>query len=153
MKIIISIAILIVSMTSTHAKFAIDTFSTPCEELTLKIKSCESHTISNRSALHPNIRNRSDIVFVDKGALITSKIIKRRATKCNETHKMNIKKYKQRMLRAKLFVSGLTCRKNMPIVQVIKLNFYCDTPGTATIFSCFVESLGYKKGFNYTILK
>ncbi|OUR96813.1 hypothetical protein A9Q84_10765 [Halobacteriovorax marinus] len=149
----IKVTILLLMSSTTNAKFAIGVFDTPCEELKLKITSCKEHIISNKNALSTSLQKRKDIVFSKRGALVTATIMDRKATKCYEKHKMKPELYRPGKFKSKFFIDKLSCKNNLLNVKVVKPNFYCDTPGTATIFSCYISSLGRQKGFEYTVLK
>jgi hypothetical protein len=149
----IFICSLLLLSTLAQGKFAMSVFDSPCEEIELEITNCREYIISNKSDLPIRLQSREDIVFAKKGALVSANILNRRAIKCHKKQKVNLKLYKPTELNSQVFINKLSCQKKLTIVKVLRLNFYCDTPGTATIFSCYINALERKKNFEYTSLK
>lgn len=149
MKQLISLYLLVFTFNS-QAKFAAYTFQIPCEKIELKVLSCEESSITNKGDLREAIRKREDIVFLKKGALVKAYPLKREAVKCSDDQKMDLKRYKETDLKESFFVTGAKCAKGLKKLTVFRPNFYCDTPGTPTIFGCYINKLESKKSFEYT---
>lgn len=151
MKKLIPLAILLLTNPS-HGKFALNVFNTPCEQLKIRIIKCKDYQVTNKHDLSKKLRKRKDIVFVKRGALVSGKILERKATKCYKKHKIDLKRYKLTKTKPNFFIDKLKCKKALDTVKVLRPNYYCDTPGTATIFSCYINTLERKNNFEYTTL-
>ncbi|MFT6070750.1 MAG: hypothetical protein ACJAT2_000689 [Bacteriovoracaceae bacterium] len=149
MKSLVLTLILFIS-TGAKAKFAAYTFKIPCETIELKIISCEESAFSNKSKLREKQLENEDIIFERKGVLVKAFPLKREATKCSVDQNMDIKRYKQDDLKESFFISGTTCKSFDKKLSVFRPNFYCDTPGTPTIFGCFINKLELQNKYEYT---
>lgn len=137
---------------SVNAKFSVNVFKTPCEELILEISKCENKVISNKSALPSHQKKRKDIIFTKEGSMVQAKILSRKAVKCSENQKMDLSMYKKRKIKKNknFFINRQLCDSSRATIKVHRPNFYCDTPGAPTIFACYMSSLEFKKKFTYT---
>ncbi len=145
-------SILFLFSSTSQAKFAAYTIQIPCETIELKIISCKEAFISNKTKLREAQLENKAIIFEKKGILIKAFPLKREAAKCGEQQKMDLKRYKQDDLKETFFVSGATCKADQKKLTVFRPNYYCDTPGTPTIFGCFINKQELQNKYEYTEL-
>lgn len=137
---------------NTKAKIAASAFKLPCEKIKIQVESCEGLTISNKKDLGEELAKRKDIVFVKKGILIKGRLINRGPVKCHKQQDPNFKGYKKTKLKESFFVNEANCEEHSKEVSVFRPNFFCDTPGTSTIFECYINKLKQEQSFEYTEL-
>lgn len=125
--------------TIVSAKFSQSAFNIPCDQFKLKVTSCKDYQFSN---LH----------FKYNGALVTAEVLEQKPTKCSKIQKTNFKSYKKRVLEGKVFIQGFHCDLKISTVNVLRPKNFCDTPGAATIRSCFLGKFTRDNKFNYTVL-
>lgn len=134
------------------ARVASSAFKLPCEKIRLKVESCVDLTLTNKAHLNEDQAKRKDIVFVKKGALIKGSLINRGPVKCHKKQDPNFKGYKKVKLKESFFVDEANCTEHTNEVSVFRPNFFCDTPGTPTIFECYINKLKQEQSFEYTEL-
>lgn len=151
MKNLIILSLLIISPKAL-GKFAAYVFQIPCEKIELKVLSCQESSISNIADLREPLRQRDDIAFNYKGALIKAYPLKREPVKCNDKQKIDFKRYKQDDLKENFFIKNAKCSSDLKKITVKRFNYFCDTPGTPTIFGCYINKVEYKQNLEYTEL-
>ncbi|WP_127717446.1 hypothetical protein [Halobacteriovorax sp. HLS] len=124
-----------------HAKFSASVYEIPCEKIVLEVSSCEAYTFNN------GLSNDSYLNF--EGAVLDARIISREASKCHDSQKMDLSKYKELKLLPKKFVNNYSCSEEKRRITTYRKNYFCDTPGAKTIKACFISSISRKKSFQF----